>query len=525
MGGIPGALCPIEGKDTAAVRFEEGALSKNTKATRGSKEQGGIGMAKADIGIFGLAVMGENLALNLLDNGFTVAVYNRAPERVQTFTDERARGRDVIATHSLREFVESLKPPRRIMLMIRAGSPVDAVIEQLLPLLAPGDILIDGGNSNFRDTIRRTKLVESRGMLYVGSGVSGGEEGARRGPSLMPGGSAAAWPSIKPLFTAIAAKVDGVPCCDWVGPDGSGHYTKMVHNGIEYGDMQLICEVYDLMRRLIGMAPDQMAQTFERWNEGKLESYLIDITAKILKATDADGQPLIDRILDTAGQKGTGKWASIEAMNEGVPLTLIAEAVFARYLSAMKDQRVRAGKVLKGPDAPFEGDLEAFLGRLERALYTAKIASYAQGFSLLGAAAKRYGWDLNYGGIALMWRGGCIIRSAFLGEIKEAFDRDPSLENLMLDPYFARAMNDGQQALREVCAAAALHGVPVPSMMSALAYYDAGRTENLPANLLQAQRDFFGAHTYERVDAPRGVFFHTNWTGEGGETAATTYTV
>jgi 6-phosphogluconate dehydrogenase len=482
-------------------------------------------MKKADIGIFGLAVMGENLALNLLDNGFKVAVYNRAPERVRSFTGERAKDRDVVGAYSPEEFVESLEKPRKVMLMIRAGDPVDAVIEQLLPLLSPGDILIDGGNSNFHDTIRRTKRVEERGMLYVGTGVSGGEEGARHGPSIMPGGSKAAWPHIKPVFQAIAAKADGVPCCDWVGEDGAGHYVKMVHNGIEYGDMQLIAESYDLMRNLLGMTPDEMAEVFDAWNRGPLESYLIDITAKILKVKDADGLPLIDKILDAAGQKGTGKWACIEALNEGVPLTIIAEAVFARCLSASRDARVEAGKRLLGPEASFGGDRKEFLENLGRALYAAKIASYAQGYALMRAAAASYGWDLNYGGIALMWRGGCIIRSAFLGKIKEAFDLNPGLDNLMLDPYFAGAMNEGQKGLRAVCAAAAVYGVPAPSMMSALSYYDGCRAALLPANLLQAQRDFFGAHTYERVDAPRGTFFHTNWTGEGGSTASTTYSV
>ncbi len=481
-------------------------------------------MKKVDIGIFGLAVMGENLVLNLLDKGFKVAVYNRAQERVRAFTEGRAAGRDVVGAHTLEELVESLEKPRKIMLMIRAGNPVDEVIAQLLPLLEPGDILIDGGNSNFHDTIRRTQFVESQGMLYVGTGVSGGEEGARHGPSIMPGGSKAAWPSLKPLFQAIAAKAGGEPCCDWVGEDGAGHYVKMVHNGIEYGDMQLIAEGYDLMRNLLGMTPDEMADVFEAWNRGPLESYLIDITAKILKARDADGLPLIDKILDAAGQKGTGKWACIEALNEGVPLTLIAEAVFARCLSAAKEARVAASTRLSGPEFPFDGDRGEFLENLKRALYAAKIASYAQGYALMRAAAASYGWNLNYGGIALMWRGGCIIRSAFLGKIKEAYDQTPGLDNLMLDPYFAEAMNEGQKGLRAVCAQAALHGVPAPSMMSALSYYDGCRAALLPANLLQAQRDFFGAHTYERVDAPRGTFFHTDWTGEGGATASTVYT-
>ena len=479
---------------------------------------------KADFGMIGLAVMGENLTLNLADKGFTVAVYNLEPERVvRAFVEGRGRSDRIVGTYSLQELVGSLEPPRRIMMMIRAGSRVDEVIARLMPLMEPGDILIDGGNSNFQDTIRRTRLVEASGMLYVGSGVSGGEEGARRGPSLMPGGSRDAWPRVKPVFQAIAAKVDGVPCCDWVGEDGAGHYVKMVHNGIEYGDMQVVSEAYDLMRRLLGMTPDEMAAVFEGWNRGRLESYLIDITAKILRVRDADGQPLIDRILDAAGQKGTGKWACIEALNEGAPLTLIAEAVFARCLSASKEERVKASAQLKGPEIPFGGDRAEFLIHLEQALYAAKIASYAQGYSLLRAAAGSYGWNLNYGGIALIWRGGCIIRSAFLGQIREAFGRKPDLENLMLDPYFAQAMNEGQRGLRQVCAAAALHGVPAPSMMSALSYYDGYRASHLPANLLQAQRDFFGAHTYERTDAARGIFFHTNWTGEGGATASTAY--
>ena len=479
---------------------------------------------KADIGMIGLAVMGENLTLNLADKGFTVAVYNLEPEKVvHAFTSGRGRSGRIVGTYSLKELVAALEPPRRIMMMIRAGSPVDEVIHQLLPLMEPGDILIDGGNSNFHDTIRRTKLVESRGMLYVGSGVSGGEEGARHGPSLMPGGSKAAWPRVKPVFQAIAAKIDGVPCCDWVGEDGAGHYVKMVHNGIEYGDMQLIAESYDLMRSLLNMSADEMAQVFEAWNSGPLESYLIEITAKILKVKDADQLPLIDKILDAAGQKGTGKWACIEGLHEGVPLTIIAEAVFARCLSAAKEARVAAGKRLFGPETPFEGDRGEFLENLGHALYAAKIVSYAQGYQLMRAAAASYSWDLNYGGIALMWRGGCIIRSAFLGKIKEAFDRDPDLDNLMLDPTFAEAMNAGQKGLRAVCALAAHHGVPAPSMMSALSYYDGCRAALLPANLLQAQRDFFGAHTYERMDAPRGAFFHTNWTGEGGATASTTY--
>ena len=482
-------------------------------------------MNKADIGIIGLAVMGENLALNLLNHGFRVAVHNRNPEKVRGFLAGRGSGKDVVGARSLPEFVESLALPRKIMLMIRAGSPVDDMLEGLLPLLSPGDIVIDGGNSNFRDTIRRAKYVESRGFNFVGCGVSGGEEGALNGPSLMPGGSAAAWPHLKPLLQAIAANVEGVPCCDWVGADGAGHFVKMVHNGIEYGDMQLIGEAYQIMRTLLNMRPGEIGGAFEKWNKGELDSYLIEITAAILKTVDEDGEPLIDKILDTAGQKGTGKWAVVEALNEGVPLTLIGEAVFARCLSAIKDERVRAASVLKGPAPAFEGDREAFLSDLEHALYAAKLTSYAQGYALLRAAAATNGWELNYGGIALLWRGGCIIRSAFLGRIKEAFDRDPALDNLLIDPYFAEKLGNCQQGLRNVAIAAARNGIPAPSMFSALAYFDGYRAERLPADLLQAQRDYFGAHTYERVDRPRGEFFHTNWTGEGGTTAASTYTV
>jgi 6-phosphogluconate dehydrogenase len=478
---------------------------------------------KADIGMIGLAVMGENLALNMADRGFTVAVYDQNPEQVvRAFVEGRGRRAEIVGAYSLEELVASLEPPRRIMMMIRAGRPVDEVIEKLLSLLEEGDIVIDGGNSNFRDTMRRAALLEARGLNYVGSGVSGGAEGARRGPSLMPGGTPAAWPRIKPVFQAIAARADGAPCCDWVGEGGAGHYVKMVHNGIEYGDMQLICEAYDLMRRAAGMSPDEIAEAFEGWNRARLESYLIEITAKILKFKDADGAPLIDRILDVAGQKGTGKWASIEALDEGVPLTMIAEAVFARFLSSEKSARLRAAAALTGPEARFDGDRSVFLRDLERALYAAKVISYAQGYALLRAAAAQYGWNLNYGGIALMWRGGCIIRSAFLGKIREAYERNPDLENLMLDPYFAEAMNGAQAGLRSVCALAARHGVPAPAMMSALAYYDGCRSGQLPANLLQAQRDYFGAHTYERVDAPRSAFFHTDWTGSGSA-ASTAY--
>ncbi|MGJ4851883.1 decarboxylating NADP(+)-dependent phosphogluconate dehydrogenase [Bacillota bacterium Meth-B3] len=484
-------------------------------------------MKKADIGMIGLAVMGENLALNLLNKGFRVAVYNREQENVTAFVGGRAKGRDVVGAHTLEELVASLAPPRRIMLMIRAGAPVDEVIEHLIPLLSDGDIVIDGGNSNFRDTIRRAKYLEGKGINYVGCGVSGGEEGALNGPSLMPGGAIDAWPYLKQMLQAIAADAEGVPCCDWVGEDGAGHFVKMVHNGIEYGDMQLIGEAYQIMRHLLHMEPDRIGDMFSEWNGRELDSYLIEITANILKTKDADGSPLIDRILDTAGQKGTGKWAVVEALNEGVALTLIGEAVFARCLSAIKDERVRASARLNGPSpAPaFMGDKAALLQDIERALYAAKVISYAQGYALMRAAAKTHNWNLNYGGIALLWRGGCIIRSAFLDKIKSAFDRDPALDNLLLDPYFSDQLAQCQQGLRNVAAAAIANGVAVPALLAALSYYDGYRSEWLPANLLQAQRDYFGAHTYERVDAPRGTYFHTNWTGKGGTTAASAYTV
>jgi len=410
--------------------------------------------------------------------------------------------------------------------MVKAGQPVDDFIELLIPHLEKGDIIIDGGNSHFPDTIRRTKYVEDKGLLYIGTGVSGGEEGALKGPSIMPGGSSAAWPSVKPIFQAISAKVeDGTPCCDWVGSDGAGHFVKMVHNGIEYGDMQLICEAYQLMKDLLGMSADEMHEVFNEWNKGELESYLIEITRDILAYKDEDGEPIVEKILDTAGQKGTGKWAAVTSLDEGIPLTLIGEAVFARCLSAMKDERVIASKVLSGPQKTFNGDKEAFIRDIKNALYMSKIVSYAQGYTLLRAAAETYGWDLNYGGIALMWRGGCIIRSTFLVKIKEAFDNSPKLSNLLLDSFFKESVEKCQQSLRNVLSAAAINGVPVPAFATALSYYDGYRCERLPANLLQAQRDYFGAHTYERIDRPRGEFFHTNWTGEGGTTSATTYNV
>jgi 6-phosphogluconate dehydrogenase len=483
-------------------------------------------VSKADLGLIGLAVMGENLALNMESKGFTVAVYNRTVERVTDFVEGRGKGKNIIGTYSLEELVASLKRPRKVMLMVKAGKPVDDFIEKLIPLLEEGDIIIDGGNSHFPDTIRRTKLVEGHGLLYVGTGVSGGEEGALHGPSLMPGGSPAAWPHIQPIFQAIAAKVeDGSPCADWVGPDGAGHFVKMVHNGIEYGDMQLICEAYHLMKELLGLGADEMAEVFAEWNKGELDSYLIEITSHILAFKDEDGSPLVEKILDTAGQKGTGKWTAIAALDEGIPLTLIAEAVFARCLSALKDERVAAAQVLTGPQVKFEGDKQAFVEDIRRALDASKIVSYAQGYALMRAASETYGWNLNYGGIALLWRGGCIIRSVFLGEIKKAFDRDPGLTNLLLDPFFKEQIAACQESWRRVCATALANGIPVPAFASALTYYDGYRNPRLPANLLQAQRDYFGAHTYERIDRPRGEFFHTNWTGTGGSTSATTYNV
>jgi 6-phosphogluconate dehydrogenase len=483
-------------------------------------------MSKADIGLIGLAVMGENLVMNMESKGFTVAVYNRSTEKVTNFVEGRAKGKKIIGTYSLQELADNLAKPRKVMIMVKAGQPVDDFIDLLIPYLEPGDIIIDGGNSHFPDTIRRTKYVESKGLLYIGTGVSGGEEGALLGPSMMPGGSPAAWPHVKPIFQSICAKVsDGSPCCDWVGEDGAGHFVKMVHNGIEYGDMQLICEAYQLMRDLLGMSADEMHEVFKEWNQGELESYLIEITRDILGYKDTDGQPIVDKILDTAGQKGTGKWTGIAALDEGVPLTLIGEAVFSRCLSAMKEERVAASKVLSGPKPKFEGDKQAFIQDIKSALYASKIVSYAQGYTLMRAAAKTYGWNLNYGGIALMWRGGCIIRSVFLGKIKEAYDKNKELSNLLLDPFFKEKVEAAQAGWRRVCAAALANGIPVPAFTTALCYFDGFRTEKLPANLLQAQRDYFGAHTYERTDKPRGEFYHTNWTGRGGNTSASTYTV
>ena len=483
-------------------------------------------MKKSDIGLIGLAVMGENLVMNMESKGFTVSVFNRTVEKVDRFVNGRAAGKNIVGTHSLQELVDSLEKPRKVMLMVKAGKPVDDFIEKLIPLLDEGDVIIDGGNSHFPDTTRRTRYVESKGLLYIGTGVSGGEEGALHGPSMMPGGSPAAWPLVKPIFQAICAKVeDGSPCCEWVGEEGAGHFVKMVHNGIEYGDMELICEVYQIMKDYLGMSAEEMHDVFAKWNEGKLNSYLIEITRDILAYKDEDGSALVDHILDTAGQKGTGKWTSISSLDEGVPLTLITQAVYARCLSAIKEERVEASKILKGPKVTFTGDKEAFIDDLLNALFASKIVSYAQGYALMATAAKTYGWNLNYGDIALMWRGGCIIRSIFLGDIKKAFEKDPNIRNLLLDDYFRTAVEEAQDSWRRVCASAMLAGIPVPAMTAALNYYDGYRCDRLPANLLQAQRDYFGAHTYERIDHPRGEFFHTNWTGEGGDTASTTYEV
>ena len=483
-------------------------------------------MAKADIGLIGLAVMGENLILNMESKGFTVACFNRTVSKVDNFINGRAKGKNIIGCHSIEELAKNIKSPRKVMFLVKAGAAVDSFIDMVLPHLEDGDIIIDGGNSHFPDTIRRTQYVESKGKLYIGTGVSGGEEGALLGPSIMPGGSPGAWEHVSPIFQSVCAQTkDGEPCCEWVGENGAGHFVKMVHNGIEYGDMQMICETYQMMKEGLGLSNQEMHESFTEWNEGELDSYLIEITRDILGYKDEDGNEVIDLILDTAGQKGTGKWTAIEALNLGQPLTLIGEAVFARCLSALKDERVAASKVLSGPKAKFSGDKKAFINDLRQALYAAKIVSYAQGYQLMRAAAAEYNWNLNYGGIALMWRGGCIIRSAFLGKIKEAFDKNPDLTNLLLDPFFKDAVEKAQPAWRNVVTTAVQMGIPIPATSSALAFYDGYRNERLPANLLQAQRDYFGAHTYERVDKPRGEFFHTNWTGRGGDTAASTYTV
>lgn len=479
---------------------------------------------KANIGLIGLAVMGENLVLNMENNGYTVAVYNRTVDKVEKFMNGRGKGKNFIGATSIEEFVNSLERPRKVMMLVKAGKPVDDFIEQLLPYLEKGDIIIDGGNSHFPDTIRRAKYVESKGLLYIGTGVSGGEEGALKGPSIMPGGSPAAWPHVKEIFQAISAKVDGEPCCDWVGQDGAGHFVKMVHNGIEYGDMQLICEAYHIMKSILDMNTDEMHDVFAEWNKGELDSYLIEITRDILGYKE-NGEVVVEKILDTAGQKGTGKWTAVAALDYGVPLTLIGEAVFSRILSSQKDERVIASKVLEGPKPNFKGDKKQFIEDIRQALFASKIISYAQGYVLMREAAKEYGWELNNGGIAQMWRGGCIIRSIFLGKITDAFKTNPDLVNLMLDPFFTEKLHAAQKGWRNVVATAALNGIPVPAFSTALGYYDGYRTERLPANLLQAQRDYFGAHTYERIDKPRGEFFHTNWTGRGGDTASSTYNV
>jgi 6-phosphogluconate dehydrogenase len=482
---------------------------------------------KADIGLIGLAVMGENLVLNMESKGFTVAVFNRTVEKVEKFVNGRGAGKKFIGCSSVKELCENLERPRKVMMLVKAGKPVDDFIDQIIPHLEEGDIIIDGGNSHFPDSIRRAKYVESKGLLYVGTGVSGGEEGALLGPSIMPGGSPAAWQHVKPIFQKIAAQTDdGSPCCDWVGEDGAGHFVKMVHNGIEYGDMQLICEVYQIMKDGLGLSNDEMHRIFAEWNEGELDSYLIEITRDILGYRSESGEEVVDKILDTAGQKGTGKWTAISALDEGQPLTLIAEAVFARCLSALKEERVAASSILTGPEnTKYKGNKDDFIKDLGQALYASKIVSYAQGYQLMRASAETYGWNLNYGGIALMWRGGCIIRSAFLGKIKEAFDKNPELTNLLVDPFFSDKVKGAQTSLRRVVTTAVELGIPAPSISAALSYYDGYRCARLPANLLQAQRDYFGAHTYERIDKPRGEFFHTNWTGRGGDTSATTYTV
>ncbi|MBQ6045494.1 MAG: decarboxylating NADP(+)-dependent phosphogluconate dehydrogenase [Bacteroidales bacterium] len=479
----------------------------------------------SDIGLIGLAVMGENLVLNMESKGFRVSVFNRTVEKVDKFMEGRGKGLNIYGAHSLEDFVASLKAPRKVFLMVKAGAAVDAFIDKLIPVLSPGDIIIDGGNTHFPDTARRTEYVESKGLLYIGTGVSGGEEGALKGPSMMPGGSPAAWPYVKPIFQGICAKVaDGSPCCDWVGEGGAGHFVKMVHNGIEYGDIQLICECYQIMKDILGMTNEEMHETFAEWNKGDLDSYLIEITRDILAKKDEDGRYVLDYILDTAGQKGTGKWTAISALDQGVPLTLIGESVFARCLSAQKEERVAAADILQGPKpVKFTGDRAAFLEDLRKALFAAKVVSYAQGYALMRAAAKEYGWNLNYGGIALMWRGGCIIRSVFLGKIKEAFDKDPNIANILLDPDFSGKLAEAQQGWRNVLCTAMQNGVPAPCLTAGLQYYDGYRCSRLPANLLQAQRDFFGAHTYERTDRPRGEFFHTNWTGHGGDTVSSTY--
>jgi len=483
-------------------------------------------MDKADIGLIGLAVMGQNLVLNMADHGYRVAVFNRTTSKVDEFINGPAKETSIIGTHSMQELVESLSSPRKVMLMVKAGEVVDSFIELLIPLLDAGDVIIDGGNSHYPDSTRRTAYLKEKGLRFIGTGVSGGEDGARFGPSIMPGGDPEAWPLVKEIFQAISAKVDDEPCCQWVGEDGAGHFVKMVHNGIEYGDMQLICEAYSIMENVLDMNCDQMSEVFNDWNSGVLDSYLIDITKDILAVKDEDGEPLVDKILDTAGQKGTGKWTGISALDLGVPLTLIGESVFARVLSSLKDERVRAAAILgPGPKGPTVENKTEIINALRDALYASKIISYAQGFMLMAEAAKEQGWNLNYGEIALMWRGGCIIRSTFLGNIKEAYDNNPEMENLALDGFFSDALKSAEAGWRKTVVLAVEQGIPAPALASALSYFDGYRSERLPANLLQAQRDYFGAHTYERLDKKRGEFFHTDWTGHGGNVASTTYEV
>ena len=481
--------------------------------------------AQADVGLIGLAVMGQNLVLNMNDRGYTVAVYNRTTSKVDAFLEDAAAGRDtIIGTHSVEDFVSSLKRPRRIILMVKAGDVVDKFIDTLLPHLEKGDIVMDGGNSHFPDTNRRTRSLDEKGILFMGSGISGGEEGARHGPSIMPGGHPDAWPQMKEILQSIAARTpDGDPCCDWVGANGAGHYVKMVHNGIEYGDMELIAEAYQLMKLGLGMTADEMHEVFAKWNETELDSFLIEITRDILAYRDEDGEPLVEKILDAAGQKGTGKWTGIDALQLGVPVTLIVEAVFARALSARKEERAAAAKVLSGPEPKFDGDRDAFVEDIRRALLASKIISYTQGFMQMQEASSEYDWSINYGSVADMWRGGCIIRSAFLGDIKKAFDKNADLNSLLLDDFFRKLIDEGQAAWRRVVSQAAMMGIPTPAFSTALAFYDGYRSERLPANMIQAQRDYFGAHTYERVDRPRGEFFHTNWTGTGGNVSSSTY--
>jgi 6-phosphogluconate dehydrogenase len=509
----------------AAIRYHLAFRPQFTEQGWIEKGRANMSEANCDIGLIGLAVMGQNLVLNMNDHGYKVAVFNRTVSKVDDFVENEANGTQVVGAHSIEEMCGLLKRPRRVMIMVKAGEVVDQTIEQVLPHLEKGDIVIDGGNSLYTDSSRRSKDLAAKGILFIGTGVSGGEEGARFGPSIMPGGNKEAWPHVKDIFQAIAAKVeDGTPCCDWVGEDGAGHYVKMVHNGIEYGDMQLIGEAYQLLKDGLGLTADELAEIFAEWNKGELDSFLIDISATIFAKKDDDGQPMVDKILDAAGQKGTGKWTAISALDLGQPVTLIGESVFARCLSALKSERVAAAKVLKGPrKRKVVNGKKEFIEEVRLALYCSKIVSYAQGYMLLRAAEKDQGWNLNMGGVALMWRGGCIIRSIFLGDIKAAFDRDPKLQNLLLDKFFSTAMNKYHPSWRRAIIYGTRIGVPMPAFSTALAFYDGYRTARLPANLLQAQRDFFGAHTYERVDKPRGEFFHTNWTGRGGRVSSSTY--